>query len=149
MRIFRLWRKILFRKFLILFTPISSKAGNWLNSKTALQFLNAFVKSARPAHIRSGKARTRCILISERAGTQINHLHFYNVYYYSKMNRPGSNYPRDASFTTRARKMSALGFFRRTREYVELPASAEIKQSSLSAEQNLQTKLAVCDCSGN
>lgn len=64
------------------------------------------------------------------------------------MNRP-PNYPRDASFTTRARKMAALGYFRRVREYVELPASAEIRQSSLSAEQNLQTKLAQCDCSGN
>jgi hypothetical protein len=65
------------------------------------------------------------------------------------MNSHAPNFPRDSSFTTRDRKMRALAAFRTARIAANLPIETEVRQSSLGAEQNLQTKLGTCTCACN
>lgn len=60
------------------------------------------------------------------------------------------NFPRDASFTIKQRKMRALAAFREIRVLLNEPVSKEgSKNGGVTAEQNLLTKTGECKCDCN
>lgn len=60
------------------------------------------------------------------------------------------NFPRDASFTIKQRKMRALAAFRELRVLVGDPVQTEgPKFGGVTAEQNLLTKMGECKCDCN
>lgn len=60
------------------------------------------------------------------------------------------NFPRDASFTIKQRKMRALAAYRTSRILLEEPISTEgPKNGGLTAEQLLLTNIGECKCTCN